>query len=224
VGGGGALVGWFNLFLIAGGALFGLGVVLFALVSRRKDPSALPDPDELGAFGRKLLRPLRQDREEIAKLIERHRDKPHIQAVGAEVLKDVDGLIAQAARLALKAKDLQKLSRGQTKAEAALDDLQSRMDKATTEVERAAYRDALEAKKGELNSYSSVQEAKGKVEASILQAHARISEIKSLLIASAVRTSVDDSESHDLREKVGRLQALRSSLDEAETLFDSPSS
>lgn len=222
--GGGAVTGVLPLLIIVGGALLGLGGLILALATRSKDPNALPDSEELGAFGRKLIRPLKQDREEIAKLIERHRDKPHIQAVGAEVLKDVDGLIAQAARLALKAKDLQKLSKGQTKAEAALDDLQARLDKATTEVEKAAYQDALEAKKGELNSYSVVQESRGRMEASIMQAHARISEIKSLLIASAVRSSVDDAEAQDLRDKVGRLQALRSSLDEAESLFDSSAS
>jgi predicted dinucleotide-utilizing enzyme len=196
-----------------------LGTFLVKALGKSGNGSRSVDLEELGSEGRKLLRPLKQDREEIQKIIDSNRDKPHIQSLGQEVLRDVDGLIDQAARLALRASALKKLMKGKGKAEQAVNDLKDRLKNASSESERSAYEDALAARAGEIKSYDSVQAARGKVEAAILQAHARVSEIKSLLIASAVQTNVQTQETEELRRMVDRLQSMRTTLDEAEALL-----
>lgn len=160
------------------------------------------------------LAPIRKHREAIRNLVETKRNEPAIAVVGAEALAEADRILAQAARMVSLRRDLIRAASGRTEAQHDLADLDREIAEAATEDERNSLRSALEARQREVAHYDQAEAAKDRVETGLRQAEAALAEMKARLTTAAA--SAGGHQEDELRETIGRLKSLGTSLDEAE--------
>lgn len=214
IGGGAALLG----FQILGLGLLAAGVVALAFPNRAARPDY--DPEELGAEGRKLLRPLRKERDAIESLVKASPDNAALSGVGKEAVADADVLIAGAAKLILRRNEIKKLARGKAKAALDLKSLEEAAQQAATDVERDSLERAAEARRGEIQQYEKVEQAMAQLEAKVREAHTALAELRAKLAAGAVESALGQVEASELDGLTLRLKSLSQSYQEAEEFLD----
>lgn len=196
-----------------------LGVLAVAFTAM-KSAQALREDDpaeELGPESRILLRPLKMLYQEMQDAAEGKSESisPYI---AQEALQESKQLLEQSAA-ALRLRDrLLKESRSGYSAQKSAEDLEARLATAASEDERTSLQSALDARKQELGHYSTLEQGIAKIESSVKQAEAAMAEMRAKLISSGA-AGLAQQGSDPLRETVGRMRALSTSLTEAQEML-----
>lgn len=183
------------------------GIVFAIMLAKAGSRPPAPDEGEITSSARALVRPMEQDLAEMRRVMAMHPDAPHIQAVGAEMALEVEGVIQRALGLSRKINELKQLLRGQTRAEMELRRLEA----------NPRHRAAASAKREELGRYEEAELAIHTLEESIARLQGGVSGLKSSLLAAAVRQSAAHQETGSMDELRNQLESLRTSMAEAES-------
>ena len=175
---------------------------------------------EISAEGRRMLRPIKSLREEIAGYVSSFSDRPEISVIGGEALREADALIAHTERLVDVHDDLMKARKGRAAAERELARLRKRTKSLVSESESQSLRSAVEARETEIERYKTVDAALRRLVSNLQEAEAALSEIKARLASGAVGAQTDSLETDDLAGMVSRLRTLSTSFDEAEEMME----
>lgn len=197
-----------------------IGILAVAITAMRSTRAErLDDPSEdLGAESRILLRPLKKLYQEMQEAAEGKSESisPYI---AQEALQESKQLLDQSAA-ALQLRDrLLKESRSGYTAQKSADELQARLASVTDEDERTSLQSALDARKQELGHYQTLEQGIAKIESSVKQAEAAMAEMRAKLISSGA-AGLAQQGSDPLRETVGRMRALSTSLTEAQEMLE----
>lgn len=201
---------------IAAAAAVVVGIGLAAVQTMRRTRTSYADlPTEgLSLEAQARLRPLLAARKQIGEIAERNAGHPAIKVIGAEALQEADELIANAAGL-LKARfeltrssqvdDPDQIERLRARREAATDILErDRLDAAIALAERTA------------DHGMKVETALQRIDAQLDEARAGLEQLRAELTASLTE---DLDSNTTLRDTLGRLQSLGTSLQEARELL-----
>ncbi|MEA2551869.1 MAG: hypothetical protein QOJ65_45 [Fimbriimonadaceae bacterium] len=203
--------------LVILGVIFGLLAVAIAAMQRTQGERQADPAEELSPESRILLRPLKKLLEEMEKAASGKSENVS-QYLAEEALQESRVLLRQSAA-ALQLRDrLIKESRGGYGAQKSADELQARLTSSTNEDERTSLQGALEARKQEIGHYETVEEGIKKIESSVKQAEAAMAEMRARMISGS-SAGLAEQGSDPLREAVGRMKALSSSLSEAQEML-----
>jgi chromosome segregation ATPase len=155
-------------------------------------------------------------RNDIVALVESKKSDVSIAVVGAEAATEADHILSQAANMLQLRRELLKASSGKIEAEKELRSLEGELAAAGSDAERKALQSALEARQAELSHYADADSANERIVAGLRQAEAALSEMKARLTTAAANGADAVEEEGELRETIGRLKSLGTSLDEAE--------
>lgn len=192
-----------------------LGYVAFSTI---KESGAHKHDSDVSSEGRAILRPLKEMRGQIAKLVESFSDRAEISVIGREAIKEADALIEHTGKLVDVYDQIVTSLRGQSKAELEIKKLAKQIEDA----EDGPYKEALVSsavtRQNELDHYAKSEETKQRIVTKVKQAEMALYEIKSKLSVSAVGAETDDLHDDELEGMVSRLKSLSASFDEAEEL------
>lgn len=201
-----------------------VGVLIVAVVTMKQaQASREADPaEDLSPESRTLLRPLKKIYQEMQDAADGKSEtlSPYI---AVEALNESKQLLDQSAA-ALKLRDrLLKESRQGYNAQKGAEDLQARLSAASSDDERASLESALTARQQEIGHYKTLEEGIAKIESSVKQAEATMAEMRAKLVSSGAAGMVTDG-NDPLRETVGRMRSLSTSLTEAQEMLEQKSS
>jgi hypothetical protein len=168
--------------------------------------------DDLSPDSRILIKPLKKIYNEIS---ETRSISPYLVK---EALDESKRLLQQSTQALLLRDRLVRESRGRYEAEKSIGDLQNRMSSATSDDEKISLKSALDARNLELGHYEQLKQGVAKIESSVKQAEAAMAEMRARLVSSA-SAGIAEEGSDPLREAVGRMQALSTSLSEAQEML-----
>lgn len=192
--------------------LVGLVAALFLAgnTQTRKNWEATGE-QELSHDSRALLRPVRRLHEDLREFVSAHGDSGPIKVLGAEAVREADNILEQSLKL-LRVRDrLKYAARGKSEAEV---ELRRMGDGDPNDPARVA-------RQLEMQHYGEIESSIPKIETSIGQAVAALSELKARLAVSAASVGQTAADG-ELEETMSRLRALSASFDEAEELLESP--
>lgn len=198
----------------AAAVLVGIGLAVVQTMRRtRTSYEGLPT-DGLSLEAQARLRPLLAARKQIGEIAERNAGHPAIKVIGAEALQEADELIANAAGL-LKARfELTRSS--QVEDPEQVERLKARRDVATDMLERDRLDAAIALAEKAADHREKVETALQRIDAQLDEARAGLEQLRAELVASLT----EDLDSNTvLRETLGRLQSLGTSLEEARELL-----
>ncbi len=198
----------------AAAVLVGIGLAVVQTMRRtRSNYDGLPT-DGLSLEAQARLRPLLAARKQIGEIAERNAGHPAIKVIGAEALQEADELIANAAGL-LKARfELTRSS--QIEDPGQIERLKARRDVATDILERDRLDAAIALAEKTADHHGKVEMALQRIDAQLDEARAGLEQLRAELVASLT----EDLDSNTaLRETLGRLQSLGTSLEEARELL-----
>lgn len=156
---------------------------------------------------------------QLKQMIELHSGHTAVRVVGQEALREAENVLSHALRLAQARAELERTLRSRSQATLELKRLQDAETQANDGPARDAIRDAIVAKSAEIERYDTIPRAIERIDAQLVKAESTLSELRSqvaLAGANAARTSDDSS---GLDQVVSELQALGSSLQEAENFL-----
>jgi methyl-accepting chemotaxis protein len=214
-----AVIGGFTgaLALVLLGMLIAFGIL--AAVSLGKTRAALQDNlyDDLSPDSRILVKPLKKIYNEMSEAASGNSTaiSPYI---AQEALAESGRLMNQSVQALLLRDRLVKESRGRYDAEKSITDLRSRLTSAASEDEKTSLQSALDARTQEIGHYETLTAGISKIESSVKQAEAAMAEMRARLISTG-SAGVAEQGSDPLREAVGRMQALSTSLTEAQEML-----
>lgn len=160
------------------------------------------------------LRPLLQVRSRLADVAERNQHHPAIKIIGGEALEEADALISKSASLLQARTEL--LRAGKTDDRDRIETLRAQMEAATDLQEKDRLQTALAIAEGTQDHNTRRQAALNAIDSQLEEARAVLEKLHAELAAS-VAEGLDADE--DLRDTLGRLKSLGTSLDEAEELL-----
>lgn len=175
---------------------------------------------ELSAEARALLRPLQQQRREIASLVDKNLQNPTVKVIGTEALQEADSLISRAESIVVSLDDLTKATKGLRESDYELKRLEEKVAKSSSEEEKAALADVIEVRKSEVEHFGKVQRALESGKAKIMEAETALLAIKAQLTSAALGSESDALDTEGLAGMVGRLKSLSNSLEEVEQMRD----
>lgn len=203
-------------------ALVVLGIVLAIFVWGLKAMSTTQanvddSIDHLSPESRILIRPLKRIYSEMQEATKGKAESisPYL---AEQALAESKRLLDQSVAALLLRDKLVREGRGRYEANKSVDDLQARLDSSTTEDEKASLKSALDARHQEIAHYDSLQPGIAKIESSVKQAEAAMAEMRARMISSS-SSGLAEQGSDPLRDAVGRMQALSSSLTEAQEML-----
>jgi hypothetical protein len=203
--------------LVILGAIAWVGSIAFMSMARQRPTSDSPHPAELSADSRMLIRPLVQLRDELATIVAQNSDMPSVKVVGTEALAEADGIVRHATSLVQIRTQLKRTLRGKSEAEVETRNLETKLERATTDTEREALQTAIAAHQQEAEHYKGVEDAIASVDGKLTEAQAALSELKSRIAVGAAGARTDGIDQEELTDMVGRLRSLSKSFDEAES-------
>ncbi len=194
-------------------AVFVWGIRAMSATQARVDDSV----DHLSPESRILVRPLKLIYNEMQEASKSKAESisPYLTE---QALAESKRLLDQSVAALLLRDKLVRGGRGRYEANKSIGDLQIRLDSSTTEEEKASLKSALQARQQEVAHYDSLLPGISKIESSVKQAEAAMAEMRARMIASAP-SGIAEQGSDPLREAVGRMQALSSSLSEAQEML-----
>ena len=170
--------------------------------------------EDLSNEERAQLGPLRKLRKEIARIVEARNEEVSVSVVGAEAIQEADHILEQCAKLVRLRRELKRGLFSQAESSRQIQSLQSDLQTAGDD-QRATLESALQARRQEEAHYSDAGDALQRINASLRQAEAALSEMKARLATSSA-SAVGNEPSRELEDTIGRLKSLGASLDEAE--------
>lgn len=201
------------------GLVFGLLAV--ALLAMRSTQEMSADvTDDLSPESRILIKPLRKLYQEMqdAAAGKSASISPYL---ATEAMQEAKRLLDKSAgALALRDR-LVKQSREAYPAQKNIEDLQASLAAATTDEERTSLQSAITARQQELAHYGEIKDGVAKIESSVRQAEAALAEMRAKMVSSG-SAGLADQGSDSLRDAVGRMQALSTSLTEVQQLDQQP--
>jgi hypothetical protein len=209
------------LLLIFMAAALIIGAAIFVLTMRRGAELRAADPtEEMDAESRSMYSPIRRLVTEIEEIVQRNQGSAIMKVVGGEAVQEAERIRDQVARALAVRDDLKRAMRGKNVARNEIEGLRARAQAATSDIERDTLLSAMEARKLELSHYDTVDEVLQRIDASVRQAQAALSEMKARLsVKASNELAAEAAEDGDLRETIGRLKQLSISYDEAEELL-----
>jgi hypothetical protein len=222
------------IFLLAGAVFLVIGfypagilslvlwVALLVLSTMRETAARVQaDPrEEMDAESRSLFSPIRRLMNEIEETVERNSDSTVMKVVGTEAVGEARRIHDQVAKALAVRDDLRRALRERNMSRAESEKLLAKAEAETDPSVKATLLSAVEARKMELSHYEVVENTIAKIDSSVNQAQAALSEMKARLATKAssekAQSATDDTE---LRETIGRLKSLSISYDEAENLL-----
>jgi hypothetical protein len=176
--------------------------------------------DSLPPSARLRMKKLHSTYDQLKQMIELHSDRTAVRVVGQEALREAENVLGHALRLAQARAELERTLRARSQATLELQRLQDAETQASEGPARNAIQDAIVAKSAEIKRYDTITEGIERIDAQLVKAESTLSELKSqvaLAGANAARTGEDSS---GLDQVVSELQALGSSLQEAENFLE----
>lgn len=222
------------IFLIAAIVLFALSnyalgavsltIWIFTLVLKTMRETAgrvQADPrEEMDAESRSLFAPIRRLTNEIEEVVENHPDSMVMKVVGKEALIEAQRIHDQVAKALAIRDDLKRSLRERNMSKAETEKLLAKAEAEEDPTVKVTLLSAVEARRMELSHYTVVEETIAKIDSSVNQAQAALSEMKARLSTKAsgekALSATDDSE---LRDTISRMKSLSISYDEAENLL-----
>lgn len=197
------------------GVLLAIASVAYLSMQQTKALREDGEMSDLTNEERSQLAPIRKLRNEIAETVQAKNSDVSVSVVGAEAIQEANRILDQCSKLIRLRKDLKKSLFSHVASSKELTALEADLAKATSEPERQALEQALEARKIESAHYGSAEQALQRIDASLRQAEAALSEMKARLATSALPSAEAES-SDELEATIGRLKSLGTSLEEAE--------
>jgi hypothetical protein len=193
--------------------LFVAGIAAMGATQNRVDNSM----DHLSPESRILVHPLKRIYNEMQEAA-RGKSENISSYLAEEALAESKRLLDQSIAALLLRDKLIREGRGRYEANKSVEDLQTRMNSSTSDEEKASLQSALAARQQEISHYDSLLPGISKIESSVKQAEAAMAEMRARMISSS-STGLAEQGSDPLREAVGRMQALSSSLSEAQDML-----
>jgi hypothetical protein len=204
----------FGRFPIAALALVcAVGVAVIGAMKAAQAGRAEDEFEDLPNEDRARLAPLRKLRREIRAIVEGRKDDVSIAVVGAEADAEAGHILTQCARMVQLRRELRKNLSG-SDSEQEIATLEQELSESQSDAERAALQAAISARRTEADHYRKASDALERIDASLRQAEASLSEMKARLATSLA--DADESPRTELLDTIGRMRALGTSLDEAE--------
>lgn len=197
--------------------VFGVGLVglvaalFFVGTAQTKQSWDATGEQELTHESRAMLRPVRRLHDELREFVQTHGDSGTVKVLGAEAVREADNILEQSLKLMRLRDRLKHAARGRSEAEVELRRLG---DVAADDPTRVA-------RELEMKHYGEIESSIPKIETSIAQAVAALSELKARLAVSAASVGQTEADG-EIAETMSRLRALSASFDEAEELLEGP--
>ena len=200
-------------------SVLGLAVWLgYVAYSTIKESGARNHESSVSSEGRALLRPIKELRGQIAKIVGAYSDRPEITVIGKETLIEADALIEHTGRLVVVYDQITSSLRGQREAEQDIKEMAKKIEGTEDGPLKDALVSSAVASQNELNRYKQGEETKVRIVAKVKLAEVALSEIKAKLSTGAIGAEPDDLQQDELAGMVSRLKSLSASLDEAEEM------
>jgi chromosome segregation ATPase len=209
----GAILGRVELALL--GILGAIGALAAISMRAAQERHAEQELESVHPQDRALLAPLRKLRREIRAIVEAQKGNVAVAVIGAEAEAEADRIIRQSAELLRLRRELRKANTAASAAAREIDELKKEAGAAVSEAEAEALRSALAARELEQAHLARAGDALERIELGLRQAEAALAEMRARLAAAPLEAQTD-APGEDLRETVGRLKALGTSLEEAE--------
>ena len=192
-----------------------LGYVAFSTI---KESGANKHDSELSSEGRALVRPIKELRAQIAKIVDSYSDRPEITVIGKEALIEADALIEHTGKLIVVYDQITSSLRGRSEAEHDIKEIAKKIEGTEDGQLKDALVSSAVARQNEINQYKASEETKVRIVAKVKLAEVALYEIKSKLSAGAIGAEPDDLQQDELAGMVSRLKSLSASFDEAEEM------
>lgn len=197
------------------------GLLLVLKTMRETAARVEADPrEEMDAESRSMFSPIRRLTNEIEEVVTRNSDSTVMKVVGNEALDEAKRIHDQVAKALSVRDDLKRSLRERNMSRAEADKLLAKAEAEQDPTVKATLLSAVEARRLELSHYTVVEETIAKIDSSVHQAEAALSEMKARLSTKAsgekALSATDDTE---LRDTISRLKTLSISYDEAEQLL-----
>lgn len=203
-------------------AVVGLGGLVFSgllwSAHRAKSLRVASSFDDISPNDRVYLRPIRRLRDEIETLVMENSKSSAIKVIGAEAVQEANGILSHSIQLLKTRAALRKVLSQKGDPNAEIASLESQIDDATTDEERETLQLALDARRLELSHYGEIEEIVERVDGSITQAQAALSEMKARIAVAAAGERGSESSS-EIEDTITRLRSLTKSFDEVEELM-----
>ena len=160
------------------------------------------------------LRPLLQARRKLAEVAERNQENPAIKVVSQEALEEANDVVSKAAALLKTRSEL--LRAGNTDDADKIARLRAKVELAEDLQDKDRLETALAIAEGAQDHHARRREAMGRIDAQLEEARATLERMHAELAAAVAE---DLGTGDDLRETLGRLKSLGTSLDEAQELL-----
>ena len=221
MGGAGLLLGS-PVFVVSGLVVAGIG--LFTNFAQKGKVSRQDDPADMGAEARWLLRPIRELREGLAKIVQQSANSPEVGVIAQEAIVEADGIYQKAIELVRAREGLKKSLKGRGEAETNLGRLERQLATAGSDGEKTALESAVAARKEEIAAYDSAQGRVQEIDSRLNQAEATLAELKAKLMTGMVGVGTVEGHQDEFNEMVQRLKTLGQSFEEAQGMLEVQSS
>jgi len=182
------------------------------------------DPADMGAEARWLLRPIRELREGLAKIVQQSASSPEVGVIAQEAIVEADGIYAKAIELVRAREGLKKSLKARGEAETNLGRLQRQLAAAASDGEKSALESAVAARTEEIAAYDSAQSRVQEIDSRLNQAEATLAELKAKLMTGMVGVGTVEGHQDEFNEMVQRLKTLGQSFEEAQDMLEVKSS
>lgn len=196
-----------------------IAVVAIQSIAESGRRSGVPDLSEMSAESRILIRPLRELREQIERLVQMNADMPSVRVVGREALAEADKIVEHSLKLGELRTELKKTLRGKSEAEVGLENLRRKLEIAATDEERDALASAVKAHEEEIAHYATIEASIAQVDSRLRSTEAALSELKTRIAVGAAGARAEALHEHEMSDVVTRLKSLSKSFGEAETML-----
>lgn len=160
------------------------------------------------------LRPLLQAQRKLAEIAERNQGNPVIKVIGSEALEEASQVVEKSATLLRSRSEL--LRAGKTDDSDKIERLRAKVEVATDLQERDRLQAALAIAEGAQDHNERRREALANIDGQLEEARATLDEMHAELAAALTEGLGSDE---DLRDTLGRLKSLGTSLEEAQELL-----
>lgn len=200
------------------GAVAWLGSVAFAAAKQAQNRS--PHPSDMNPESRLLLRPLKDLQEELITIVRQNSDVVTVRVVGGEAIAEANNLVERATKLVETRAHIKRTLRGKGEAQVRLRQLEAQLERSANDAERESLSGAIDATNKEIQQYSELDSALERIDIHLRDAEASMREIKTRISIGAAGDRMEAGEEGDMRELVGRLRSLGSSIQEAEEMLE----
>jgi hypothetical protein len=204
-----------TLAVLSGVVLVGSGLAMSA--RRSRELRAQVGDDDISPNDRVYLRPIRRLRDEIEAIVLENERSPAVKVIGREAIQEANQLFDHCVAL-LKTRSLLRkalMSRGNP--DTSIMDLDAKIEEAQSDEERSALELARDARKLEAQHYEKIDQTLARVDTSIQQAQAALSEMKARISVAA--SGGDGQQETEIQDTISRLRSLSTSFDEVEDLM-----